>query len=273
MADIRPLALQLWTVRDALAADRSRALQRVAEIGFRAVEPFGIGGAGAAAAERVAASEELRRQLDDNGLTACAVHGRVPGDDELDAVFDEVAALGADTLIAPAPGQVDGCEDAFASRDGLRQLADRLNAAAARGAAYGISVGYHNHWAEWDALPDGTAGYDVLWEHADPAVVAEVDVYWAQVGGQEPGAVIASLGQRAQLLHVKDGPAEVGSPQLALGEGVLDLPAILAAGTHVRWHVVELDDCATDVVTAASLGGQWLVANGWSRWSVPDSAH
>lgn len=273
MADIRPLALQLWTVRDALAADRPRALHRVAEIGFRAVEPFGVGAAGQPAADRVAASRQLRRELDDSGLTACAVHGRVPGDDELDAVFEEVAALGADTLIAPAPGQVDGCQDAFASRDGLRGLADRLNAAAARGAAYGISVGYHNHWAEWDALPDGAVAYDVLWEQLEPAVVAEVDIYWAQTAGRDPAEVITRLGDRAQLLHVKDGPADTGSPQVALGDGVLDLPAILAAGTHVRWHVVELDDCATDVVIAASLGGQWLVANGWSRWSVPNGAN
>ena len=43
-----PMALQLYTVRDQLAADYSRTLRAVAEMGYRAVELTGPGPEGAA---------------------------------------------------------------------------------------------------------------------------------------------------------------------------------------------------------------------------------
>ena len=268
----RPIALQLWTVREDLEADTAATLDRVAARGFSAVEWYGLGDGDAAPAERVARAAALRGMLDGAGLAACAAHGRLPDGAELDAVLDEARALGAGCLIAPSPRSVDGCESAFSDADGVRRLADRLNAAAERAAAAGVTIGYHNHWQEWRPLGDGRgagrAGYDLLWERLGPGVVAEVDVYWARVGGQDPAAVIAGLGERCRFLHVKDGPGDTVQPQTPLGEGVLDLDAALAAGPHVRWHVVELDECDGDRLDAARAGGDWLVARGWSRWAA-----
>jgi sugar phosphate isomerase/epimerase len=264
----RPMALQLWTVREDLEADAAATLQRVAARGFTAVETYGLGAGDVAPAERVARAAATRRLLDNAGLVACAAHGRLPGGAELDAVLDELRELGADCLVVPSPGSVDGCGSAFSDADGVRALAERLNAAAERAAARGVTIGYHNHWQEWGTVGDGRTGYDLLWERLDPGVVAEVDVYWARVGGQDPAAVIAGLGERCRFLHVKDGPADTVRPQTPLGEGVLDLDAALAAGPHARWHVVELDECDTDRLDAARAGGDWLVARGWSRWAA-----
>jgi sugar phosphate isomerase/epimerase len=264
----RPIALQLWTVREELEADRAAALRRIARSGFGAVELFGLGRRGITRAERIARAAGLRRQLDDEGLLVCAAHGRLPAGAELDAVLDALEILGGECLIVPSPDSIDGCESALESADGVRAMADRLNAAAARAAARGLSVGYHNHWQEWQRVHHGRPAFELLWERLDPAVVAEVDVYWARVGGQDPAAVIEGLGARARLLHVKDGPGDTDSPQTALGEGVVDLDATLAAGRNARWHVVELDDCATDKLDAAKAGGDWLVERGWSRWKV-----
>lgn len=268
MTEPRPIALQLWTVREELEADRVAALGRIAKSGFGAVEPFGLGRRGITTAERIVRATIFRRQLDDEGLAACAAHSRLPAGDELDAVLDELETIGGGYLIVPSPGAVDGCESALESADGVRAMADRINAAAARAATRGISVGYHNHWHEWRQVHQGRPAFELLWERLDPAVVAEVDVYWARVGGQDPAAVIEGLGERAQLLHVKDGPGDTGSPQTVLGEGVVDVDAALAAGRHVRWHVVELDDCATDKLDAARAGADKLVERGWSRWKV-----
>lgn len=268
MPQPRPIALQLWTVREELGADRVATLRRIAQCGFGAVEPFGLGRRGVTRAERIARAARLRRELDDEGLVVCAAHGRLPTGGELDAVLDGLEILGGHCLIVPSPGAVDGCESALDSADGVRGLADRLNAASDRATARDLRVGYHNHWHEWQRVHQGRPAFELLWEELDPAVVAEVDVYWAQVGGQDPAAVIEGLGARAQLLHVKDGPGDSDSPQTVLGEGVVDLDAALAVGRNVRWHVVELDDCATDKLAAAKAGGDWLIRRGWSRWKV-----
>ena len=99
-----------------------------------------------------------------------------------------------------------------------------------------------------------------LYEQLDPAVVAEVDVYWAQVGGVlDAAALVAELGERVRFLHVKDGPADdPGAPMVAVGSGVVDIPTILPANPAVTWHLVELDQCATDMYTAVAESRAYL---------------
>jgi sugar phosphate isomerase/epimerase len=271
MTDARPLALQLWTVREAYQADPAAALRRAREAGFRAVEPYGVVGDGSLPADqRLARVRRVRRQLDDNGLVACSVHGPIPPDGEFELLFDELAELGTDTLIMPFPGEIAGVDAPLESADGMKAATERINACARAAASRGLTVGYHNHYHEFAPFPggDGLTPWDVLWQYADPSVIAEVDVYWAQAGCGDAASVVARLGERATLLHVKDGPADTVSMETVLGEGVLDLDAILTAATHARWHIVELDDWSGEMFEGARLGARWLVDRGWSRWAV-----
>ena len=45
-------------------------------------------------------------------------------------------------------------------------------------------------------MPDGRPALLHLFEHLAPDVIAEVDIYWAQVGGSDPAALVAELGER-----------------------------------------------------------------------------
>lgn len=67
----------------------------------------------------------------------------------------------------------------------------------------------------------------------------------------DPLEVLAELGGRVRMVHMKDGPAIHGQPMTALGEGVVDLRSILIASRSVEAWVVELDECATDPLVAA----------------------
>ncbi|MFC8359335.1 sugar phosphate isomerase/epimerase family protein [Streptomyces griseorubiginosus] len=86
----------------------------------------------------------------------------------------------------------------------------------------------------------------MLWELLDPEILAEVDVYWAAVAGQDPAEVLERLGERAVTAHLKDGPAVLDAPQTAIGTGVVDIPAALRAGGHLRWHITEIDGTDTE---------------------------
>lgn len=262
-----PLALQLYTVRQALTADRAAAIARVAAMGFKAVEPYAIGSPDKDPAERLADARTLRRLCDEHGLTVCGVHGFVGADSAADAVYEELDALGTNRLIASSPGAVPGVNrDALATRDGVKKLADGLNAGAARAAEHGISVGYHNHDFEWRPVEDGTPAYDVLVESLEPSVFLELDIYWAYTGGQDPATVVRKYADRVQLLHVKDGPGVRGELQTAIGTGRVDNVAACRAGTNVAWHIAELDDTAGDPFEVARDGAAWLVEQGVSRW-------
>ena len=131
--------------------------------------------------------------------------------------------------------------------------------------ARGLTLGYHNHFWELTAMPDGRPALVHLFEQLAPDVIAEVDIYWAQVGGADPAALVTTLGDRVGLLHVKDGPADKPKhPMVAVGDGVVDIPGVLAASPAARWHIVELDRCATDMFEAVERSYDYLVGNGLS---------
>jgi sugar phosphate isomerase/epimerase len=130
-----------------------------------------------------------------------------------------------------------------------------------------MALGYHNHWWEFEIAHGGRSVYEILMAELEADVFAELDTYWATVGGRDAAKVVAELGARARLLHLKDGPADgFKSPMTAVGEGALDFPAIVAAGGDaVRWHIVELDACATDMFEAVEKSHRWLTSRGLSR--------
>ena len=110
-----------------------------------------------------------------------------------------------------------------------------------------------------DALDDPVDG------GVNGGVLLEVDTYWAAVGGQDVPALLGRLGDRVRYLHVKDGPVTRDDPMTAVGAGRMPVAEILAAGTAAEWHVVELDQCATDMMTAVGESLAWLAARGLAQ--------
>jgi sugar phosphate isomerase/epimerase len=52
---------------------------------------------------------------------------------------------------------------------------------------------------------------------------------------------------------------------VAVGQGVMNFPALFAAAHQPEWVVVELDRCATDMVTAVQESYNYLTDNGFAR--------
>ncbi|GGU41574.1 sugar phosphate isomerase/epimerase family protein [Streptomyces coeruleorubidus] len=241
------LSVQLYSVREALTSDLAGTLARIADLGYRHVEPFGFGRWNATPAERVERARELRAALDAAGLTVSSVHAAL-SDGNLAPLAEECRVLGTDTVFVPVPELVEGFErNVFGDADHVSAFAARLTAASEELAGHGINLGYHNHEFEWTKLPDGRAGYDVFWELAGERLLAELDVYWATAAGQDPVAVLTQLGRRAVAVHLKDGPVGHGEPQTPIGTGDVHIPALLAAGEHLAWHIAEIDTTELDV--------------------------
>ncbi|MFF4260095.1 sugar phosphate isomerase/epimerase family protein [Streptomyces sp. NPDC001663] len=256
------LAVQLYSVIDALAADRPGTLALLAALGFRHVEPFALGLWNTPPDELAASARVLRADLDEAGLGVSSVHIAVSADGQA-AAIETCRILGTDTAFVPIPWLVDGFDErSLESHDGVRAFADRLNEAAREMAGAGIRLGYHNHHFEWARLPGGAHAFDALWDLLDPEVLAEVDVYWAAVAGQDPAEVLKRLGERAVTAHLKDGPAELDTPQTPIGTGDIDIPAASRAGTHLRWHITEIDRTEADRFELLAANRQALLAGG-----------
>jgi len=103
-------------------------------------------------------------------------------------------------------------------------------------------------------------------EYLDVSVFFEIDTSWVHVAGLDPAAVVAELGSRAPLLHLNDGPGIKDAPMVALGTGVMDIPPIIAAGEGTTdYLIVELDHCASDMLTAVEQSYHYLGTGGLAR--------
>lgn len=242
-----PIALQLYTLRQAVARDLEGTLREVAAMGYAGVEPFGL---------TPTTALETRRLCDELGLSVPSVHVPMPVGELRSEVVEAVTALGARRMVSSlGPADLEG---PGALGRAVRKLGEAHEVAAANGLAFGV----HNHWWEYQEV-DGRMPYRVLLAELPPDVFFELDVYWMQTAGVDPALAMAELAGRAPLLHVKDGPAQVGKPMVALGDGSLDIPAIVAANApHSEWLIVELDECATDMLAAVERSLDYLVTSG-----------
>jgi sugar phosphate isomerase/epimerase len=248
------IGLQLYTLKDVLATpgSRPRVLERVAALGVESIEPYGFGDRADARA--------LRQEAEAAGLAISSVHGSIPAPGDAGPFFEALAEAGAAIAVVPVPEALGGFDrDAFASADGAARFADALSRLADVADASGARVGYHNHWWEWAELPGGEAAYDALWEQADPRVLAEVDLYWVQAAGRAPAEVVARLGARVELVHVKDGPGVPDVPQLPPGSGDIALDDALTAGAStITTAIVEADGVDGDPFDYIEAGVNWL---------------
>jgi sugar phosphate isomerase/epimerase len=229
------LSVQLYSIRDAVAADLPGALARLAEIGFTRVEPFDLSDPG-----------RLRDALAGAGLTAPSAHARL--DDE--RIFEAAATVGVKTLIQPFTPP-----ERWTSAAGVDGVAEELARAAEAAAHHVLGVGYHNHHWEPAGRIGGRSALEHLAGRLPPEVVLELDTYWAAVGGEDVPGLLGRLGDRVRLLHLKDGPiSEDTGAQLPLGSGAMPVAAVLGAATAAELAVLEFDDYAGDLFEGLAAG-------------------
>ena len=230
------LSLQLYTVRGELERGFDAALARIAEIGYRQVEPFGL----------VDFESRLADGLAKHGLTAPTTHAGLLGR-ELEPAFAAAERLGIGTVIDPYvdPARWQSAED-------IKQIAAELNEVGRRAADHGLTIGYHNHHFELASVIDGVHGLEIFAELLAPEIVLEVDTYWAAVGGADVPALLGRLGERVVALHIKDGDGTLDNKaQVAVGAGSMPVQDFLAAAPG-RLAVVELDDFSGEIFDAVS---------------------
>nr|WP_205677913.1 sugar phosphate isomerase/epimerase [Arthrobacter silviterrae] len=224
--------MQLYTVRKPLEEDLPGTIARVAELGFTKVEPYNF----------VATADALAEAFAVNGITAPSGHAPLLKDDQ-DEIFAAAKKLGMTTVIDPfIPAEQ------WQSAEEIHKTAAGLNAAAKKGAQYGIRVGYHNHAWELESKINGTTALEYFATLLDPELVLEVDTYWVSVGGANAVDVLTSLGERVKYIHIKDGPLTTDTKaQLPAGQGAVPVWDVIGAAKSLEVGVLEFDDYAGDI--------------------------
>ncbi len=233
-----PLGLQLYSVREQLAADYEGTLKQVAGFGFREVEAAGFMNKPPAEVKAAFAAAGLHCVSAHYSASQMSAH--------LDAILDFHKQLRtARYILCSFPGLPPGSAaaslphhsqlDAF-TLDVWKWNAGQFNAWGKRVQDAGFQFGYHNHTMEFRPQ-NGTIPYDLLMKETDPAlVVMELDCGWVAVGGGNPEHYLQTYADRIKMLHVKDFASDPGHSTIAnpppaaeLGRGTANYPAIFKA--------------------------------------------
>ncbi len=243
------VAAQLYTVRDftQTATDFAVTIQKVREIGYRAVQVSAIGPIPHA---------EVKQIVDDAGVTICNTH--IPYDrlwTEIDSVIEQHKLWGCQHVAIgslPTAYRAEGEAGYLRFAQEASTVGEKLHAA-------GLTFSYHNHSFEFIRFAHNggsRSALEIIYSESDPRYLqAEIDTYWVQHGGADPVAWILAMKDRMPVIHLKDMVVQLGEnawlpeQQMAeVGEGNMNWPRILAAcaEANVEWYAVEQDICWRD---------------------------
>jgi sugar phosphate isomerase/epimerase len=242
-----PVSVQLYSLREESAEDFDAVLTELAQIGFKGVEPFHLFGKSAS---------ELRQQVEDLGMRISSSHYPWANRSEPQVVIDTLGALGLDRAVGGF------MPDDFKDLAAIEATAETTNVLVETLKAAGIELALHNHWWEFELI-DGRPGYHHFQELV-PDVLFEIDTYWAANFGKcDPAVEVARVRERTPLLHIKDGPLQRDAANLPLGDGVMDIPDVIAAADPevMEWLVIEFDKCDTDMMSAVKRSYQYMIEN------------
>ena len=238
------LGIQLYSLRDIVNDDPAGLLRRVARMGYREVEFAGYYGL---------PSGEMKKLLDDTGLTAVSTHiGYEALTERLKQEIEYNLAVGVhDIVLAWSP--MENPED-------VRRIADGVGKAAQIAAPYGVRIGYHNHGHEFSRTENGERYIDLFARSTDPAVQLEFDVYWVTYGGADPLEYVRKYVGRQSLMHLKEMAADEPMRNVEIGDGKIDFKSLITLGKSVgvKHFIVEQEAYTMPVVDSCTRSFQGI---------------
>ena len=235
------IGAQLYTVRDFCKTpeDLEKTLERLAKMGYRAVQLSGI-----CDCDPV----WLKGVLDRLGLVAPVSH---VGFDKLSEKTDAVIAAHA-VLNAPYIGIGSAPNVCSKEADLAEAFADffaKSPEVIAKIKAAGFQFFYHHHDSEFARSENGITYLEELMNRYSPEECGIIlDTHWVQAGGADPAEWIRCLTGRLACIHFKDyciNPHARERRFAPIGSGNLNWSTIFAAVRQagVKYAFVEQDKC------------------------------
>ncbi len=243
------IGIQLYGVKNAMAADFEGTLRTLKDMGYDYVEFAGYHGKSA---------EEIKALLDEIGLTCVSVH-------QMLEYYDEDAKKGIDFLKTfGVKYSIIPWYDASIFKDAVQRekAIAYIKAIATEMKKNGMMLGYHNHDFEFEKV-DGKYIHDIIMESVgEDLIFPEIDTCWVHYAGIRPEEKLLEFKGRVPVVHLKDfvcknlasgpvyelidkdGNSMKGSQEdngfefCPLGQGRQDFAAILKA----------CEECGTDTV-------------------------
>jgi len=240
------IALQLYTIRDAMGKDAPGSLKKVSDAGYKYVELAGYANGKFYGYE----PKEFKKLVNGLGMDILSSHTQVEAKgitlENAKKMADDHALLGVKYCLQP---WVNAEDRNIAS---YQKMVAEWNKVGKIMKDTGIQFGYHNHNFEFANLDGKVPYYDIFLKELDKDLVTmELDLFWTTKSGNDPVEIFKKYPGRFQLFHMKDMYTKEapffttdGVKDFApVGAGVIDFKRILAerklAGN--KYLVVEED--------------------------------
>lgn len=238
------VGLQLYTIRDAMAADVKGSLKKVSDLGYKNLELASYSGGKFYGFK----PSEFKKMVNDLGMDAISSHAAVESTgittENAKMMADAHAELGVKYCIQPWINDEDRTIEKY-----KKMIAD-WNKVGEIMKNVGIQFGYHNHNFEFKPMDGKIPYYDIFMPEMDASLITmELDLFWASKAGQNPVEMFNKYPGRFQLFHMKDMHTQqapfydvIKDDICPVGEGVIDFKKILAAGKVAGFKHMFVED-------------------------------
>ncbi|MEM6689921.1 MAG: sugar phosphate isomerase/epimerase [Planctomycetota bacterium] len=230
----KEIGIQLYTLRNQIDNDVSATIRKIADAGYKQVEPYGFPNC----RPMIEAAAEFGLNLHSTHFDSNSLINNNDGDDDqFDRILEQANDVGLKHLVVPY------LPDKFrTSLDDYKRLTDRLNKASTKAKAVGIQLAYHNHAFEFKPMEENRCGYDVMMDEFGEDMAFEVDVFWVAVAGKDPNELLRKLAGRVSQVHLKDLNSSVQTPTFdgvpkeafeEIGDGTIDIESIMQVSAEI----------------------------------------
>jgi len=230
------ISVQLWSVREDVAADFKASIGKIAEMGFEGVELAGDLG------EFKDNPTALAEFIESKGMKISGAHVNYDAlsSENFDQTINYYKAAGAPTLIIPYDprmGKNDQVDEAIAQ---LNELHKKVS-------AHGFRFGYHNHGFEFEENPQtGETFWDQLAQSTPASFVLQLDVGWVNFAGKDPISFVERYPGKTLSTHYKATLHPSTTDKLPIiGQDTIDWARLYDANRTsggTQWLVVEQEE-------------------------------
>lgn len=256
----KPLAIQLYTIRDAVSGNLEKALEKLAALGFTELEIYGYNSTFFGKNRT-----EFQAILKQTGLKVISSHhttGIIHKDmgtllNSWEKSVEDLHFIGSKYMICSYLFPEERTIENYKKLPELFEKAGEITQKAE------IQFAYHNHDFEFEKLEDHKSIYDFILENTSSDLVKmELDLYWISKAGLDPLAYFEKYPGRFPLWHVKDMKA--GTKDFTeIGNGTINFNRIFRAREKagLKYWFLEQDSSDKDIFESIRISKKYILEN------------
>jgi len=260
----KPLAIQLYTIRDAISENLEKALEKLATMGFKQIEIYGYNGKffGKSRVEFQNILKNVGLEVISSHHTTGVIHnekGTLLNDWEKSV--EDLHYIGSKYMV---------CSYLFEEErtmENYKKLPELLNKSGEITKKAGIDFAYHNHDFEFEKFDETKTVYDFILDNTSSDLVKmELDLYWISKSGFDPLFYFEKYQGRFPLWHIKDMKAQ-SKDFTEIGNGIINFKKIFESREKagLKHWFLEQDSSDKDIFESIAISKEYIGKNSFFR--------